>query len=413
MTERLEILRLGHRGDGVAEGGVFAPLTLPGETVEGAVADGRMAAPVILAPSPDRVAPACRHFGDCGGCLLQHASDPFLADWKRQRIADALSAAGVEAGDIRPTVTSPPGARRRVVFSARRTKKTAQVGFHARAEGRIVPIEECPVASPALTAPLEHFRALTRLAASRKGEVKIAVTALEDGLDVDLRDARALEPADAAAHLSRLVALAEAADFARLAIDGEIVAERRPPTLPMGRARVSPPPGAFLQATAEGEAALVAAVREAVGDATLIADLFAGCGTFALPLAERAEILAVEADAALLAALDAGWRGAAGALRRVRTETRDLFRRPLEPLELRKTGAVVFDPPRAGAEAQCRSLAASDVPRLAAVSCEPATFARDASILAGGGYRLDWVLPVDQFRWSPHVELAAQFSRPA
>jgi 23S rRNA (uracil1939-C5)-methyltransferase len=411
MTQRLEILRLGHRGDGVAAGPVYAPLTLPGETVEGEVTGERMAAPAILTASPHRVSPPCRHFGDCGGCLLQHASGAFLAGWKRERVAEALAAAGVMAGEIRPTVSSPPGARRRAVFSARRTKKTAQIGFHARAEHRIAPIAECPLIAPALLAALEPLRALTSLTASRKGEVKIAATVTETGLDIDLRDAKPVEPADRAAHLARLVALAAEADFARLSVDGEIVAERRPPTLRMGRARVVPPPGAFLQATADGEAALVAAVREAVGDAGRVADLFAGCGTFALPLAETAEVWAVEGDAAMLAALDAGWRGAAGALKRIRSEIRDLFRRPLEPLELRKTDALVFDPPRAGAAAQCERLAAAEIPRLAAVSCEPATFARDARTLTDGGYSLDWVQPVDQFLWSPHVELAAQFTR--
>jgi 23S rRNA (uracil1939-C5)-methyltransferase len=411
MTRRLEILRLGHRGDGVAEGPIYAPLTLPGECVEGVVTGDRMAAPAILASSPHRVAPPCRHFGECGGCLLQHASAPFLADWKRNRVAEALAAAGVTPGDLRPTVTSPAGARRRAVFSARRTRKTAQIGFHARGDDRIVAIAECPLIAPELTAALEPLRTLTSLTASRKGEVKIAATVTETGLDIDLRDAKPVDTADQAAHLARLVALADEADFARLSVDGEIVAERRPPALRIGRARVVPPPGAFLQATAEGEAALVAAVREAVGEAAQVVDLFAGCGAFALPLAETAEVWAVEGDAAMLAALDAGWRAAAGALKRIRCEARDLFRRPLEPLELRKTEALVFDPPRAGAAAQCERLATTEIPRLAAISCEPATFARDARTLVDGGYRLDWVQPVDQFLWSPHVELAAQFTR--
>ena len=185
---------------------------------------------------------------------------------------------------------------------------------------------------------------------------------------------------------------------------------RRPPWQGMGRARVAPPPGAFLQATAEGEAALVAAVRGLVGDAARVADLFAGCGTFALPLAERAEVLAVEGEAAMLAALDAGWRKAEG-LKRIRVEARDLFRRPLQPAELDRFDAVTIDPPRAGAEAQVRELAASRVPRIAMVSCNPATFARDAEILVAGGYKLGEVRPVDQFRWSGHVELAAAFRR--
>jgi 23S rRNA (uracil1939-C5)-methyltransferase len=236
------------------------------------------------------------------------------------------------------------------------------------------------------------------LGATRRRPLRLTVTAGPAGLDVDVRDGRAL---DAEAR-SRLAALADAADLARLSWDGEPVAVRRPPVQTMGRAQVVPPPGGFLQATAEGAAALVASAREAVGNARRVADLFAGCGTFALPLAEATEVRAVEADAAMLAALDAAWRGASG-LRRIATEARDLFRRPLLAPEL--------DPPRAGAEAQARELARAKVGRVAMASCDPATFARDAAILVAGGYRLDWVRPVDQFRWSGHVELAAAFRR--
>jgi 23S rRNA (uracil1939-C5)-methyltransferase len=204
--------------------------------------------------------------------------------------------------------------------------------------------------------------------------------------------------------------VAESFDLARVCWDGEPVAMRRAPWLPMGKARVVPPPGAFLQATAEGEAALVAAVGQIVGDAARVLDLFAGCGTFALPLAERAQVVAVEGEAAMLAALGLAARGVPG-LRPVRTVARDLFRRPLLPVELAAADAVVIDPPRAGAEAQARELAASRVARIAAVSCNPASFARDARILIAGGYRLEWVQPIDQFLWTGHVELVAAFTR--
>ena len=236
--------------------------------------------------------------------------------------------------------------------------------------------------------------------------LRLTVTSGPAGLDVDAAGGRALD----AGLRSELAAAAEAGDLARLSWGGEPVALRRQPVQAMGRAQVVPPPGAFLQATAEGEAVLVAAVREASAGARRVADLFAGCGTFALPLAETAEVRAVEGDGAMLTALAAGWRQAAG-LRRVTTEVRDLFRRPLLAPELAGLDAVVIDPPRAGAEAQSRVLAGSGVPRIAAVSCDPASFARDARLLVEGGYRLDWVQPVDQFRWSGHVELAAQFSR--
>jgi 23S rRNA (uracil1939-C5)-methyltransferase len=244
------------------------------------------------------------------------------------------------------------------------------------------------------------------LGASRNGEVALALTRGEDGIDLAVSGGKPLDQS----LFSALAALAERADLARLSWDGEIVVARRAVAQRFGRARVVPPPGAFLQATPEGEAALVAAMREAVGPARRLADLFAGSGTFALPLAEAAEVHAVEGDAAMLAALDAGWRQAQG-LHLVTTEARDLFRRPLMPGELRGFDAVVIDPPRAGAEAQTGAIADSDVRIVAAVSCNPVSFARDARILCRGGFALDWVQVVDQFRWSPHVELAARFSR--
>lgn len=407
--QMLTVTRLGHLGDGIAEtsgGPVFVPFALPGETVTGEVAGGRMAAPRIEAASPDRAEPVCPHVGACGGCALQHARDDFVAAWKRDLIAAALAARGLSA-EIRPTVTSPPGTRRRVTFAARRTRSGAIAGFHGRADSTLIAIGSCAVADPRIVAALPLCAEIAGLAGSRKGELRLALTVSEAGLDLDVAAPKPLDGPLRAA----LAGLAARFGLARLSYGGETVAMARPPAQPMGRAQVVPPPGGFLQATPEGEAALVAAVREAVGPARRVADLFAGCGTFALPLAETAAVHAVEADAAALAALDAGWRRAAG-LRTVTTEARDLFRRPLRPEEFRGIEAAVLDPPRAGAEAQSRLLAQAPVARLAAVSCNPATFARDARILVDGGFRLEWVQPVDQFRWSPHVELAAAFSRP-
>lgn len=402
----VEILRLGAKGDGVAAGPVYAPFSLPGETARGAVEDGRIAAPEILSASPDRQAPPCPHFGACGGCALQHARDRFLADWKREMVAEALRAAGVTAGEIRRTVTSPPRSRRRAVFAARRTKKTVQVGFHGRASDQIVALERCEVAHPALVAILPAIAEAARLGGSRKAAIRATATLSEAGVDLAVEDAKPLDRAGLAA----AAALAGAHDLARLAWNGEVVAQARAPVQRFGPALVAPAPGGFLQATREGEAALAAAAAEALGGARRIVDLFAGCGAFALRFADRAEIHAVEADAAALDALSAGWR-AAGGLQRVTTEARDLFRRPLTAAELSRFDAAIIDPPRAGARAQAEALAAGGPPAIAALSCDPGTFARDARILADGGYRLDWVLPVDQFRWSPHVEIASRFSR--
>jgi 23S rRNA (uracil1939-C5)-methyltransferase len=401
------IERLGLRGDGLAAGGLRVPLSLPGERVRGAVdADGRMSEPEVLTASPRRVAPPCRHFGSCGGCQLQHADPDLLAAWKRDTIAGALAAQGVAAGEIRPTLSSPTFSRRRVVLAGRRTRRSVLLGFHGRRSETVVDVTDCLVADPAIMTAREGLARLAALGAGRSREVRLTVIAGPAGLDVDLRGGKALDAGLRAA----LAQGAETADLARLSWDGETLALRRQPVQRMGAALVVPPPGAFLQATPQGEEALVAAVREAVGGARRIADLFAGCGTFALPLADNAEVHAVEGEAAMLAALDAGWRRAPG-LHRVSTETRDIARRPLRAEELAGFDAAIIDPPRAGAAAQTAEIARSRLSRLASVSCNPVSFARDARELAGAGFRLDWVQPVDQFLWSGHVELAALFSR--
>lgn len=402
---RLTIERLGHLGDGIAAGPVFVPMALPGEVVEGEIEGGRMAAPKIITPSPDRVRPTCPHYRACGGCALMHASDAFVAAWREDVVRTALAAQGIEP-PLRPAITSPVRSRRRATLAGRRTKKGAIVGLHGRASGTVVEVPECLVLHPDLTAALSALGEITAAGASRKGEVALALTRGEGGLDLAVTGGKPLEQS----LFATLSAIAGRADLARLTWNGEIVAGRRAVAQRFGNARVVPPPGAFLQATDAGEAALVAAVREAVGPARRIADLFAGAGTFSLPLSEAAEIHAVEGETAMLAALDAGWRQARG-LQRITTEARDLFRRPLMPDELKRHDAVVVDPPRAGAEAQMREIAASPVRIVAAVSCNPVTFARDARILTGAGFALDWVQVVDQFRWSPHVELAARLSR--
>ncbi len=406
---RLTVERLGHHGDGIArgpEGPVFVPGALPGEEVEGEVTGGRMAAPRILIPSAHRRKPPCPHARACGGCALQHADDGFVAEWKQAVVRQALTAQGLQA-PFRALHTSPPRSRRRAALSARRTKAGVSLGFHMRGSDQLVAVPGCHLLHPDLLAAFPALEAITRTGASRKGELSLTATATLSGPDVAVTGGKPLD----AALLQDLAALAEAHRIARLAWDGEPVALRVAPVVAMGRARVALPPGAFLQATAQGEAALLTAVREAIGPARRVADLFAGCGTFALPLAETAEVHAVEGEATLTAALSAGARSTPG-LKAVTVETRDLFRRPLLPDELRVDAAVI-DPPRAGAEAQVAEIARARVPVVAMVSCNPATFARDAKVLTAAGYRLDWVQVIDQFRWSTHVELAARLSLPA
>ena len=404
----LTVDRLGHLGDGVAtgpDGAIFLPHMLPGEVVEGDLLDGKFLNPRILTPSVNRVRPPCVHARTCGGCLMQHAADGFVADWKLGIVKGALAGQGISTL-FRPIVTSPPRSRRRATLAARRTKGGVLLGFHARASDTLVAVPQCQLLHPDLIATFPALESLVRIGGSRSSEMTLTVTRSLAGPDVVVTGAK---PADAALQMD-LARLAEAQGFARLTWNGEMVALRAQPMQRFGRAMVAPPPGAFLQATAEGESALLHAISLAIGSARKLTELFAGVGTFALPLAERAEVHAVEGDAAMLAALDKAARGTEG-LRRVTVEVRDLFRRPLEPDEFKGVEAVVIDPPRAGAEAQTHALAAAKIPVIAAVSCNPVTFARDAKILVNAGYSLDWVQVVDQFRWSPHVELAAQFSR--
>ncbi|MEV8467971.1 class I SAM-dependent RNA methyltransferase [Fluviibacterium sp. DFM31] len=404
MTE-VTISRLGHLGDGIAEDGTLVPLSLPGEVVMGEVTGGRMEAPAIVTPSAERVAAPCRHFPACGGCGLQHGADGFVAEWKEGVVRAALAARKV-AAEFRPIVTSPARSRRRAVLSGRRTKKGALVGFHARRSDTVIEVPECQLVTPAILAVSETLIEMTRAGGSRKGEIAFTVTETEGGLDVAATGGKPMDPA----LFADMVGLAHAGRLARLSWNGEPVVTLRTPQVDFDGIAVTLPPGAFLQATVAGEAALRAGVTQAVGAARRIADLFAGCGTFALPLARRAQVHAVEGDGAMIAALDAGWR-AGQDLHAVSGEVRDLFRRPLMAADLKRFDAVAIDPPRAGAQAQVAELAASTVPVVAAVSCNPVSFARDAEVLIAAGFGLDWVQVVDQFRWSPHVELVARLSR--
>ena len=399
------IQRLGHHGDGIAQGPVFASRTLPGETVSGELEGTRLQAPRIVKPSADRVSPKCRHYKSCGGCALQHASDELVVRWQKDVVTRALDAVGLEA-PIRKLHTSPPSSRRRAVFTGRRTKKGTTVGFHGPASDVLVGVPDCQILRPALLSAVPALEAITRLGASRKSNLRLAITETDTGLDVSVTDGKPLETKLSA----ELIAIANGAGFARITWDEDVIAQSVEPVLRIGTAPVPVPPGAFLQATAQGQAALLASVKEVVGNSKKVIDLFAGCGTFALPLSLGCEVHAVESEQPLLDALDAGWRHATG-VKHVTTERRDLFRRPLTPDELERSDTVIIDPPRAGAEAQFIEIAAAKVQRVAAVSCNPVTFARDAAILTKSGYKLDWIDIVDQFRWSTHIELAAAFSR--
>lgn len=402
MTTTLIIEKLGIHGDGVAIVGVediFVPFSLPGETV---VRDGNTDR--ITVPSADRVKAPCSHFKKCGGCNLQHANDALVAEWKTNVVRETLALNYIET-DIRPIKTSPTRSRRRAVLTAKRTKKSAEIGFHRRQSDTLINVVDCTIMHPAIMAGFDFFKALTILGCSRKSEIRICATVSANGLDVSVTKAKELENAQT----MEIAQLAAKHKVARVSWNGELVAQLDPPYQDFAGAKILPPDGAFLQATAQGEAALVDAVTQALEGCKNVVDLFCGVGTFTFPIAKFAETHAVEAVAPMVASIDAAWRKTSG-FKKVTTEKRDLYERPLLLDEFKKVDGVVIDPPRAGALEQCKVLAKSKVSKIAFVSCNPASFSRDAKILIKGGYQLDWVQVVDQFRWSEHIELAAQFT---
>jgi 23S rRNA (uracil1939-C5)-methyltransferase len=387
-----EIVRIAARGEGVTADGRHAAFAVPGDML---ASDG------IVVPGAHHQTPPCRHFPICGGCQLQHADDPTYADYLRDRITHALQTQGLALPEMRAVHLSPPRTRRRATFQAERRGRNVIIGFNESASHRIVDLRECHVVLPELFALVAPLRTLLGKVMADKSRAKISMTRADQGVDVLLEGVtvEGLEAVEAVTDFGR------AQKLARLSVDeGYGPSPRYVPedvTITLGGVPVALPDGAFLQATADGEAALVAAVREAVGDAKATVDLFCGLGTFALSMPGTVHAVEAARDAIL----------ALAATRRVTVEHRDLFRRPLEPGELTRFDAVVLDPPRAGAREQTVHLAASTVPRVAYVSCNPSSFARDAAVLIAGGYKLDWIVPVGQFRWSTHVELAAAFSR--
>jgi 23S rRNA (uracil1939-C5)-methyltransferase len=408
MAEIVQIAALGRAGDGIAEtatGPVYVPLTLPGEAIEFERSGERGRARRIVTASPDRVDALCRHFGTCGGCALQHMARPAYLTWKRQIVADCLGRRGIE-DNVEPVVPIDVQTRRRAVFSAIKTANGVILGFHRRGAGQIVPIGECPVLVPAIVGKLGR---LTEIAASvlRPGmPARIVVLAADNGLDIAVDNAGKLGRPE----LERLGTLAGDEDLARLTVDGTQIFLNRQPEVRAGGLSLLPVPGGFVQAAAAAEAALAAAVLDHVGGATPVADLFAGIGTFALRLARSAAVTAVEGSAELLGAIGSASNATPG-LKAVTLRKRDLFRNPLAAPELNEFGAVVFDPPAAGARAQAEAIAASQVPKVVAVSCNPATLARDARILIDGGYRPVRIVPVDQFLFSAEIEVVATFEK--
>ncbi|MBX3595126.1 MAG: class I SAM-dependent RNA methyltransferase [Sphingomonas sp.] len=386
------------RGDGVTADGRHVPLAAPGDVLR---ADGS------VVRGPHHQPPPCRHFPDCGGCQLQHLDDASYADFLTARVSGALAAQGLVA-QVRAPILSPPRTRRRAALHAERRGRQVHLGFTQGGSHRLIDVQQCEILDPVLFSLLQPLRGLlaAHLPASRR--VNLHLTLTDQGPDILVEQLKT----DSLDAVEAVSAFAHRHGLARLSIDDGMGAEARwepePVTVTLGGVPVPFPAGGFLQATPEGEAALVAAVREAVGGAATIADLFAGLGTFALAMDPAANVYAGEgARDAILSLKSAGGR----AQRRLFAEHRDLFRRPLTARELDLFEAAILDPPRAGAKEQVAELAQAKTPVIAYVSCNPSTFARDAKTLCESGYRLDWVQPVGQFRWSTHVELAARFSR--
>jgi 23S rRNA (uracil1939-C5)-methyltransferase len=400
VNEIQAIVRLAARGDGITADGRFVPLAAIGDTVDFTFNPPR------IVPGPHHAAAACPHYPACGGCQLQHLDDNAYVDFVRDRLLRVLPGGLPE--QTHAVALSPPRSRRRASLKALKRGGKLSMGFHSEGTHALVDIVDCPLLAPPLMALLPPLRTLLRARLKDGQGAGIAMTLSDDGVDLLLANVSA----EGLAAIEALSDFAANHDLARLSIEGpggiDTLVERRVPTLMMGGVAVPLPVAPFLQATCEGEAALVAAVLAALGDASKVADLFCGLGTFALPISRNAAVLAVDAAGPAVMALGVAARRAG---RRVEVQHRDLFRRPLMGKELAGLDAVVFDPPRAGAEAQARALAGSAVGVVVAVSCNPNTFGRDAKILSEGGYALTALWPVAQFRWSSHVELVARFER--
>jgi len=400
----VEILRLGHAGDGITAEGLFIPYTVPGDIVRIAPQSAGARVEKIIASGPSRVVPPCEHFGRCGGCALQMmAHEPYLA-WKRELVVNALQQRGFANPPVEQIRVVPPGTRRRAAFKARAAATGVSVGFYESGTRNLVDVRQCPVLAPELAnliAPLKvQFAPILK-----SGETaELHATATDAGVDLSIKLKRARSPD----LLASLAGLAASLHLARLSWNGEVLAVENAPYLRIGRFTVVLPVECFLQPTKQGEQILQELATEAVGAVRCVADLFCGCGTFALTLADGRTVYAADSVQAQIDSLAAAAKAGRANLT---AETRDLFRRPLLASELERFDAVVLDPPRPGATAQIQVLAQSSVPNVIYVSCNPASFSRDARTLCEGGYRLDRVVPLDQFLWSPHVELFAHFTR--
>ena len=402
---------IGGEGDGVAPGPIYVPFTLPGETVRATGAGERRDLDAVLVASPERVTPPCPHFGVCGGCALQHWEHAAYLAWKVERLRKTLGLQHIETEILAP-FASPPASRRRLALHARPGKRgEARLGYKTRKSWDVIDIAVCPIADPRLEAALPALRRLAApLLQHPKSTPTLHVTLTPEGLDIEITGVERKSGGLSADARMQLGQIAAEAGFARVTMDGEVQYGARQPLIRVGPAVVALPAGAFLQAVPAAEAVMADFAVEQVAGAERIADLYCGVGTFTFRLAQVAPVYAADGHAPAIRALTQAIATAPG-LKGVTAETRDLARRPVLAVEFKKIDTVLFDPPRAGALEQTAEIAASKVAKVIGVSCNPATFARDARVLIDAGFSLDRVLPVDQFLWSPHVELVGVFTR--
>jgi 23S rRNA (uracil1939-C5)-methyltransferase len=408
-TQALDIARLGAQGDGVADtpsGPVFVSYALAGERVQADVRGERARLIAVMTPSPDRIAPVCRHFTHCGGCAVQHLRSSAYLAWKREMVIAAFAARGIDAA-VAPVASVGLGARRRAAFSARRTGRSVVLGFHEAKGVEIVDLQECPVTASAIVRLLPGLRRLVEPLMSRRAPGRVVVTLAANGVDVAVEDVPGDPPPDVREFLARE---ATALNLARLTLAGDTLYQATVPAVRFGTANVVLPARSFLQAAPVAEAEMVRLVTQALARAKRVVDLFSGMGTFTFPLAQSASVLAVDGDKQAIASLQNAAKRTPG-LKPIEVKVRDLFREPLSARELQGFDAAVFDPPRAGAATQAQSLVDSPINVVVAVSCNPATLARDARILIDGGFKLERVTPIDQFLFSPHIEAVAVFRR--
>ncbi|MDG1298875.1 MAG: RsmD family RNA methyltransferase [Paracoccaceae bacterium] len=395
------ILTLNDRAEGVTTDGTRVPRALPGEEITLSKENQFK----IVLPSKDRITPVCIHYKSCGGCSIQHVTQSFIKEWKSNVIKSCLSARGIET-IIKPILTSQINSRRRVTLHGMKTKKSVTVGFFKKNTHELISTPSCELVDPEILSAFSLFEEITLLGATRKSIIEISVTVSKAGLDLNILNGKKLENQG----IMKITALCQNFNIARITWNEDLLANFLNPTIEFQGIAITPPPNAFLQATEEGQEILIENAMLSVCNSDKVIDLFSGCGTFTLPAAKRSEVLAIDKTKSMLSAIEQAWRETSG-LKKVTSRSQDLFKEPVGKEELNSFDSAIIDPPRVGAEAQSRELAQSHIKRISSVSCNPKTFSRDAKILVDSGFKLDWVQPIDQFLWSSHIELVAQFSR--